>query len=63
MKHQTTFSLFAQLDKEDLTALTTEVKEILDVHFKPATEKIFSPADLWNIHRMKRPFNQRRGIF
>ena len=62
MKRQT-ISLFAQLDKEDLTALTTVVKETLDVHLVPTTEKIFSPADLWNIHRMRRPFVQRRGIF
>jgi hypothetical protein len=62
MKRQT-ISLFTQLDKEDLAALTTIVKESLDVYFVPTTEKVFSQADLWNIHRMKRPFVQRRGIF
>lgn len=62
MKRQT-ISLLTQLDKEDLTTLTTVVKETLDVHFAPTTEKVFSRADLWNIHRMRRPFVQRRGIF
>ncbi|MFT3678987.1 MAG: hypothetical protein QM791_01865 [Ferruginibacter sp.] len=62
MKRQS-ISLFAQLDKEDLTALTTVVKETLDAHTKQSHEKVFSQADLWNIHRMRRPFVQRRGIF
>ena len=53
-------SLFTSLNKEELTAITSIVKEVVAVGHKSTTNKIFSSADLWNIQRQKRTFVQRR---
>lgn len=53
-------SLFTSLNKEQLTAITSIVKEVVAVDHKSNTNKIFSSADLWNIQRQKRTFVQRR---
>lgn len=58
MKTQNT-NLLVSLTKNELSKLTTEVKETMakDV----ATHKpIFSAADLWNIQKTNRPRIQRR---
>lgn len=55
-----TSSLFTRLNKEQLTAITSIVKEVVAVDHKSTTNKIFSSADLWNIQRHKRTFVQRR---
>jgi hypothetical protein len=62
MKRQST-SLFTQLGKEELTALTTTVNEVVAFDCKNSNNKIFSAADLWNIQRQRRSFVQRRNRF
>lgn len=56
-------SLFTRLTKEELSSITTIVKETVAADYKITSEKIFSAADLWNIQRRKRTFVQRRFSF
>jgi hypothetical protein len=62
MKRQQTFSFFTRLGKKELEVLTTVVAETMAPGFEASAEKVFSRADLWNIHRSRRVFVQRRGI-
>jgi len=52
-----------KLVKEEITVLTTQVKETLAIEFKKAGDRIFSAAELWNIQRQRRAFTQRRASF
>jgi len=49
--------------KMELLSLTNIVEERLDVNYKVADKKpSFTAAELWNTHRQRRSFVQRRGM-
>ena len=54
-------NLFAELNASELEHLTKEVKETIakEVHVENA-EPVFTAANLWNIHNMKRTRSLRR---
>ena len=52
--------LFAQITKQNVDNLTSIVKETIATGLTSVTNRTFSAADLWNIHRQKRSFVQRR---
>ena len=56
MKTQSTF--LAQLNKNEIKVLTTQVEETLAT----VTEKKFTSADLWKIQKQKRVFVTRRSF-
>jgi len=51
-----------QLSKQEICELTTVVKETIALEMEEKQEKIFTVADLWNIHRTTKPRSQRRYI-
>jgi hypothetical protein len=52
--------VFVRLSKKDLENLTTEVKEtIVAKDNLPASEKLFTSADLWRIQQLKKPVTIR----
>ena len=55
-------SLFAELNAIELELLTKEIKETLskDEHIKHM-KPVFTAADLWNIHNMKRTWATKRA--
>ena len=61
MKKQST-TLFTDINKEQLTNLTTIVKETVSLGIQAARRK-FSAAELWDIQRRKRVFPTRRLSF
>ena len=63
MKKQSN-TLFAQLGENEVTNLTSIVRETLAFGLTAAApKKVFTAAELWNIQRQKRNFVQRRSIF
>ena len=61
MKTQLT-NLFSQVSKSQVENLTKEIKETLDMGYDHKQSKIFSAAELWNIHRRYKSLNQKRGF-
>ena len=61
MKMQQTRSL-KQLSDERMEQLTRQIKETVACEYQRGQEKIFSSADLWNIHRNRRLIYQRRSL-
>lgn len=62
MKKQTLNPL-SNLSKSDLADLTFEVKETLAFEMPQAqAHKSFTSANLWNIHRKRKSFAQRRFL-
>lgn len=59
MKMNTTSKV--RVDERLLHEIQQEVREILavDVALKVKKPQVFSAADLWNIHRKKRPISRR----
>ncbi|MFT3682611.1 MAG: hypothetical protein QM791_20310 [Ferruginibacter sp.] len=55
-------NLFVPISRQELSVLTTEVKEVLAKDCMAAQQKIFSAADLWNIRRQKRKNTGRRFL-
>ena len=55
-------NLFAQVSKETVKELTTEVKETLAFGYNNSSNKTFSAAELWNIQRQRRSLGSRRGF-
>jgi hypothetical protein len=53
--------LFAELNASELETLTMEIKETIatPVHVENA-KPVFTAANLWNIHNMKRTWLPRR---
>ncbi|CAN5813413.1 hypothetical protein BH11BAC4_BH11BAC4_10340 [soil metagenome] len=59
---KTQSNLFAQLSKETVKNLTSEVKETLAFGYSENRSKTFSAAELWNIQRQRRSLGSRRGF-
>lgn len=53
---------FIPISKTALEELTKEVKETIAMDIAVRQEKIFSSADLWNLHRNKRKVAIRKFI-
>jgi hypothetical protein len=53
-------NLLTPLSAEEVTLLTSPVKETLAPGFKNPKSKIFTQAELWNIQRQKRTINRKR---
>lgn len=43
--------LFSQLTRKELNVLTTVIDETIATEFSFKENKVFTPADMWNIHR------------
>ena len=57
-------SLFAELNAAELKSLTKEVKETVAVNVNAEhTKPVFTTANLWNIHNMKRNRTIRKNLF
>ena len=57
-------SLFAELNAAELKSLTKEVKETVAVNVNTEdTKPVFTTANLWNIHNMKRNRTIRKNLF
>ncbi|MEP6684372.1 MAG: hypothetical protein ABJA35_13980 [Parafilimonas sp.] len=57
-------SLFAELNAAELKSLTNEVKETIATTVHPEQVKpVFTTANLWNIHNMKRSRTIRKSAF
>ena len=57
-------NLFAELNAQELESLTKEVRETVAVHDDAGNAKpLFTAANLWNIHNMKRDRISRRMLF
>ena len=57
-------NLFAVLNAQELENLTKEVRETVAVHGDAENAKpLFTAANLWNIHNMKRDRISRRMLF
>lgn len=57
-------SLFAELNAEELKNLTSETKETIATDVHPKNVKpVFTAANLWSIHNMKRSRTLRRTLF
>ena len=61
MKMQNT-NLFIWLDKNELSQLTTQVKETLAQNCT-YHKTVFGAVDLWNIQKMKRATRTSRRLF
>jgi len=60
---KTSTLLLSPLDKGTLRALTAETRETIASSTHPATSgSLFSAAELWNIHRMKKSKSLRRHL-
>jgi len=59
MKKQSA-TLFATINKDTLADLTNEVKETIADGFNQPLKKIFTVAELWNIHRQRKEMVRRR---
>lgn len=59
MKFQSN-QLLESLTNEEIATLTTEVRETLLPGFKKDKKKIFSAAELWDIHRRRQNTFTRR---
>lgn len=56
-------SLFAELNAKELENLTHEVKETIAANVPAAgTKQVFTAANLWNIHNMRRVREPRRAF-
>ena len=53
---------FVPVSKNEMSVLTSEVKETLATNFDTTQEKIFSAADLWNIQRNKKRNRGRKFL-
>ncbi len=53
-------NLLETLSVNEVKNLTREVKETLCADFKIARKKLFTSAELWNIHRGQKNFAARR---
>lgn len=53
-------SLFNEVNIKNLAMKIKQVDETLDLEFKKEIKKVFSRADLWNIHRQRRNTIVRR---
>ncbi len=55
---------FAELNAEELKNLISETKETVatEIHSKDA-KPVFTAANLWSIHNMKRSRTSRRTLF
>ena len=55
-------NLFAEINATELENLTREIKETVatEIHVENA-KPVFTAADLWNIHNMKRTRVSRRN--
>ncbi len=56
-------SFLESLNQSEVKILTTEVKETLALNFKNEKNKIFSSAELWNIHRRRKNISARKFYF
>ncbi|HEU5052457.1 MAG TPA: hypothetical protein VFT78_05055 [Hanamia sp.] len=56
-------NLLEKLNQTEIKILTTEVKETVDKNFKPVKKRIFSAAELWDIHRRRRNLLVKRIMF
>ncbi len=56
-------NLLESLNKSEVRILTTEVKETLALNFKKEKTKIFSSAELWNLHRRRKNITGRKFYF
>jgi len=57
-------SLFAELNAKELENLTKEVPETITVHTHAENAKpLFTAANLWNIHNMRKERVSRRMFF
>jgi hypothetical protein len=55
-------NLFAEINATELENLTREIKETVAIEMHVENEKpVFTAADLWNIHNMKRTRATRRN--
>lgn len=55
-------TLLSNLSLSELSNLKYQVRERLDVRFAQKKNKVFTAADLWNIHQQKRSFKKRSYI-
>ncbi|MFT3682377.1 MAG: hypothetical protein QM791_19130 [Ferruginibacter sp.] len=55
-------NLFTPLSKRELNDLTTEIKETIAFDLTAGRQKVFTSADLWNIHRSGRVRHSRRFL-
>ncbi|MGN6249535.1 MAG: hypothetical protein ACTHNG_14370 [Ginsengibacter sp.] len=56
-------NLLEKLNPTELKILTTEVKETVDKNFKTVRKRIFSAAELWDIHRRRRNLLVKRIMY
>jgi len=61
MKLQTN-NFFTQINSEHLKNLTTLVKETIATDAAAGIGKTFTSADLWKIHRAKKPVRNKRFV-
>ena len=54
--------LLKKVSSTEISQLTKEIKETLDIQIISEDIKKFTKADLWNIHNQKRNFSSRRFI-
>lgn len=57
---KTSINIFNRLTANEMSLLTTEVKETVATQSSNNSSKSFSAAELWNIQRMKKSVSIRR---
>jgi len=55
--------LLENITTSELKDLTQVVKETVALEFKKEKRRIFSAAQLWDIHKRKRTFSAKRILF